>query len=338
MGARDEPLLAPGTDVAGHRVVEHLGLRGMSDRYRLRARNGEERLLGIITAHHPDLASRLRSLPVLRLRHPNLLGVEQVLEIGRLPAVLSEPVRGTSLTAWLADRSGPDPNSALVLFRAIAEGVAAAHAIGQIHRDLRPENVLVEGDVIPHARIMDLGVASALFDLVIGQKSITSSGTTIGEPRYWAPERARKPQSADVRSDLFSLGCLLYELYAGVGPFDGLNLYECYHATLDARYLPLERRSLDAPPEVLKLVKRLLAPEPEDRPASCGEALAMLLPPGAALPPPTPATPASPPSPMPPPSSSPPRKVSPVAIYAAIAVVAAAISAMTVAAGWVLLR
>jgi serine/threonine-protein kinase len=338
MGARDVPLLAPGSDVAGHRVVEHLGLRGMSDRYRLQADNGEERLLGLITAHHADLPSRLRSLPVLRLRHPNLLGLEQVLEIGRLPALLSEPVQGTTLTAWLADRSGPDPTSALVLFRAIAEGLAAGHALGQIHRDLRPENVLVEGDVIPHARVMDLGVASALFDLVIGGKSITSSGTTIGEPRYWSPERARKPQSADARSDLFSLGCILYELFAGVGPFDGLNLYECYHATLDGRFVPLERRSMDAPVEVVTLVKRLLAPRPEHRPASCEEALAMLLPPDAALPPPKPATPVSPPTPKPPIPQAPRAKLSPMAIYAAIAVGAAAVSAMTVAAGWILLR
>jgi serine/threonine protein kinase len=320
-------------------VMEHLGLRGMSDRYRVRGPDGVERILGLITAHHPDLVRRLRDLPLLRMRHPNLLGIEAVLEVGRLPALLSEPVRGRTLTAWLNRRQSVDPASALVLFRGVLEGVAAAHSLGQVHRDLRPENILVEGDVVPQARVMDLGVASALFDLVIGGRSVTSSGTTIGEPRYWAPERARRPQSADERADLFSLGCLLYELFVGAGPFDGLNLYDCYHATMDGRYAPLESRSFDAPIEVLRLVPRLLAPKPEDRPATCAEALQYLLPPSTVPPvlPVTPVTPAPPLTPVPPVAVA-AASLSPTAVYAALAAGAAVVSALVIALGWAVLR
>jgi serine/threonine-protein kinase len=340
MPPRDEPLIALGQQVEGHEVIEHLGMRGMSDRYRVRDPLGVERILGLITAHHPDLVHRLRDLPLLRLRHPNLLGIEAVFEVGRLPALLSEPVRGRTLTAWLNRRQSVDPASALLLFRGVLEGVAAAHSIGVVHRDLRPENILVEGDVVPQARVMDLGVASALFDLVIGGRSVTSSGTTIGEPRYWSPERARRPQSADERADLFSLGCLLYELFVGAGPFDGLNLYDCYHATMDGRYASLESRSFDAPLEVLRLVPRLLAPKPEDRPATCAEVLQSLLPPNTVPPavlPVTPVTPAPPLTPVPPVGTAQSR-LSPAAVYAALAAGAAVVSALVIALGWAVLR
>ena len=136
--------------------------------------------------------------------------------------------------------------------------------------------VVVEGGVTPVARLLDLGVASAMFDLTTGGRSVTTSGTIIGRPHYWAPERARRPMSADARSDLFSLGCLLYELMCGEGPFAGLNLYDCYHATIEERYVPLDVRCPRAPAAVLTAVSLLLRADPERRIQTCAELLERL--------------------------------------------------------------
>ncbi|MCA9491138.1 MAG: serine/threonine protein kinase [Myxococcales bacterium] len=269
----DDALFRSGETVAEHVVLKRLGTIGAADRYLARGPDGESRMLGIVGVRHAEMADRLRELGATAVRHPNVVPLLDVVMVGTSPVLITEPVDPDTTLRMVLDR-GPLPgDTALTLFRGMVEGLAACHAAGLTHRDLRPENVVVADRI---ARVMDLGVATAMFDLVSAGRSVTTSGHTIGRPHYWAPERARKPQAADARSDLFSLGCILYELFAGKGPFAGLNLYDCYHATLEEKYAPLDTVRPDTPPAVLHLVPLLLRTDPAKRPQSCTELLERL--------------------------------------------------------------
>ncbi|MCB9689886.1 MAG: serine/threonine protein kinase [Alphaproteobacteria bacterium] len=259
-----------GEIVASHVVQKRLGTIGAADRYLVRAPDGETRMLGIVAVRNAEMAKRLEEMGVTGVRHRNVVPLLEVLTVGTSPVLLTEAVDPDTTLRMVLDRGPLPADTALALFRGLVDGLAACHAAGLSHRDLRPENVVVADGV---ARIMDLGVAAAMFDLVSAGRSVTTSGHTIGRPHYWAPERARKPQSADARSDLFSLGCILYELFAGKGPFAGLNLYDCYHATLEEKYVPLASVRPDTPSAVLHLVPMLLRADPAKRPQSCAELL-----------------------------------------------------------------
>lgn len=267
-----ESLVRPGERIGRYVVLSEVGRLGTADRFLVRADDGSEHLLGVVGARHPDLVVHLREMRLERVRHRNVVGVVEVVEVGAHPGVVTELVRGPTLLEW--QRRQLPAETRLALFRGLVEGVGAAHRAGFVHRDLRPELVVVEGEAT--ARVLDLGVATAIFDLTTGGRSVTTSGVVVGRPHYWAPERARRPSSADARADLFSLGCILYELFAGAGPFAGLNLYDCYHATLEQRFVPLSERCPDAPPAVLGLVPMLLRADPERRPGSCAELLERL--------------------------------------------------------------
>lgn len=274
--ADEQPLVKIGHRVGPYEVVEALGLRGLADRYLARTADGTERMLGVVPAQHPELVETLAEMGLQRVRHPNVLRVHEVLNLGKLPVLVTDVVRGPTLRTWLAEHPRMDADTALLLFRGLLEGAAAIHAAGLVHRDLRPETVLVTGGTTPVGHILDLGIATAVFNLVTGGRSVTTSGSFIGQPHYWAPERARKPQHADHRADLFSLGCILYELFAGVGPFAGLNLYDCYHATLEGSYRPLSELRPDAPMAIQSTVQRLLQARPGDRLQSVAEILERL--------------------------------------------------------------
>jgi serine/threonine-protein kinase len=263
-----------GTHIGPFELIESLGTLGLAERYVGRAADGTLRMVGIVVAQHPDLVRTLADLGIQQVRHPGVLQLYEVLEIGKQPVLITDLVRGLSLREWLEATGRPGTDAAVMLIRGIAEAVGAMHGAGFAHRDLRPETVLVSGpQQAPEVHVMDLGVASAVFMLVTGGRSVTTSGSFVGKPHYWAPERARRPQEADERSDLFSLGCMLYELFAGRGPFAGLNLYDCYHATLEGRYTPLRELNSKVPDQVLATVERLLAPAPADRLQSIPELL-----------------------------------------------------------------
>lgn len=269
----DESMFRIGETVVGHVVLERRGTIGAADRYLVQAPDGQVRMLGVVPVRHAEMAERLRAVGAHRVRHPNVVPLLDVVSIGTSPGLITEPLSAESTLRHLLDQGPLPPATALALFRGLVEGLGACHAAGLHHRDLRPENVVV---VDGAARVLDLGVASAMFDLVSAGRSVTTSGHTVGRPHYWAPERARKPQSADARSDLFSLGCILYELFAGKGPFAGLNLYDCYHATLEEKYVPLGEVRADIPPSVLALVPSMLRTDPDKRPQSCAEVLERL--------------------------------------------------------------
>ena len=218
-------------------VVAPLGQGGMADVYRARHLHLKtEHALKILHVARPDIRRRLLDEGRLqaRLRHPNIVRVTDVILVGEAPGLVMDLVEGPSLAELLARPL--DIERAEAWFREIVAGVAFAHAAGVIHRDIKPGNVLMErvgGSLRP--RVADFGIAKLLRAEVGGQ---TRTGQMMGSPAYMAPEQARDASGVDARADIWSLGCLLYEMVCGARPFVGGTLLAVLAAVTSGEYAP----------------------------------------------------------------------------------------------------
>jgi TolB-like protein/Flp pilus assembly protein TadD len=215
------------------------------------------------------------------LMHPHILAVHDSGEAAGLLYYVMPYVAGGSLHARLA-RLTPGERvplaDALVILRAVAQALAYAHAHGVVHRDVKPENVLLGED--GGALLADFGIAKALAAATmsgatdagaheaVSAASLTQTGASLGTPAYMAPEQA-VGEAVDHRADLYAWGVIAYELLAGAHPFAGKSTTaQLVAAHLAQAPAPLEGRSQDVPPRIAALVLRCLAKSPEDRPGS----------------------------------------------------------------------
>ncbi len=190
--------------------------------------------------------------------HPNVIDIYSVAEFGTIPYLVMPYLRGCSLQKRVHDEGPLATEDVLRIGLQVASGLAAAHAQGIIHRDIKPANILV-GDGVDRAVITDFGLARSIDDV-----SLTKSGTLAGTPQYMSPEQARG-ERIDERSDLFSLGSVLYFLSTGQSPFRSETVYGILHKITSAA-LPDMREVQSSVPEWLQhLVSRLHAPSPGDR-------------------------------------------------------------------------
>jgi tetratricopeptide (TPR) repeat protein len=197
-----------------------------------------------------------------RVSHPAVVQVYDLVEDAGGDAIVLEYVEGRTLRALLAD--GVPPIGDTVRWaREIAEGLASAHAAGLVHRDLKAENVLVTRE--GQTKILDFGIAKAA-----DAKTLTPQGWVVGTAHAMSPEQARGGE-VDARSDLFSLGVLLYELLTGVSPFRGSNALDELQRVVSLAPPPVSRLRPEIPGALSGLVDRLLAKRPEDRPGSAAE-------------------------------------------------------------------
>ncbi len=226
-------------------------------------------------ARVPSIVERFarEAMVAARLRHPNVVSV---LDVGstpdRLPMIVMELAPGTKLSDVI---DGPVAGERVVaLTKQLLGGLDHAHRAGLIHRDLKPDNILVEDGDIP--RIVDFGIAvtSDRDDSVAGRR-LTDANTVIGTPFYMSPEQARaKP--LDARTDLFSLGVIVYELLAGVPPFEGTNVdVALANASKDPPAIS-QRAGMHVDPLLEAFARKLMARRVDDRFQSAREALAML--------------------------------------------------------------
>jgi serine/threonine-protein kinase len=204
-----------------------------------------------------------------RLQHPHLLPVLSA-AVADAHAYYTTPfVEGESLRARLR-REGALPIPEIVrLLREIADALAYAHGEGVVHRDLKPDNVLLSHG---HAIVADFGVAKAIAasrrpGLPAGAV-LTSAGVALGTPAYMAPEQALADPTADHRADLYSLGVLAYELLAGAPPFTGRVGRQLVAAHIAETPPPLAARRPEAPAALVRIVEQLLAKDPAARPQS----------------------------------------------------------------------
>jgi DNA-binding SARP family transcriptional activator len=213
-----------------------------------------------------------REIGVLaRMQHPHILplydsgvlplagGRESLFYV--MPYVEGEPLRDR------LEREGQVPlGDALRLACEIAEALAYAHGQQVVHRDIRPENILLAGG---HALVADFGIARALE--VSGGEAISTSGLVLGHPAYMSPEQARGATRVDARSDIYSLGCVLYEMLAGLPPFTGPTRVAVLARAMADPLPPLKTVRASVPPAVEQAVVKALAKRPEDRFASAAE-------------------------------------------------------------------
>lgn len=196
-----------------------------------------------------------------RLRHPNLVTVHGIYELQGRPALVMELVEGRTLAAHLATH-GPLPEEALVhIVRGIASGLAYAHASGVVHRDLKPANVLmprVGDEWVP--KIADFGMARASSFAQADRGALT----VLGTPPYMAPE-CLEPLAVDPRTDLYALGCIVFEMATGAPPYPGPTPFAVLEAHRQAT-IPELPSSYSEP--LRTLGRRLLAKAPGDRPQS----------------------------------------------------------------------
>jgi serine/threonine-protein kinase len=205
-----------------------------------------------------------------RILHPNVAAVFDYGEADRIVYLVMEYVDGDSLSTILERDRALDPRRAIDIARQIADGLSSAHELGLIHRDLKPDNVIVASrrNGRETAKVVDFGIAKAVSDAP--QDSLTRSGLVIGTPEYMSPEQLLG-DPVDARTDIYALGCMLFQMLTGVRPFEA-----------ESRELMLRRRLHEPPPHVRDLrpelprrldtlIAHMLARAPGDRIASAAE-------------------------------------------------------------------
>jgi serine/threonine protein kinase len=197
------------------------------------------------------------------LHHENVITIYDVGESDEVPYLAMEYLQGETLDARLRREGRLSLPEVLRIGRETAEGLAAAHDHGLIHRDVKPTNLWLEA-TSHRVKILDFGLARhAAGD----QTNLTQAGCVVGTPGYMSPEQA-KGERIDARADLFSLGCVLYRTATGEVPFKGKDTVSTLMALImDAPAPPVEHRP-DLPPELNHLILCLLAKQREQRPPS----------------------------------------------------------------------
>jgi len=217
----------------------------------------------------PQIATRASSIArfyremrlIGRLDHPNVVRAFDADQIGELLYIVMEYVPGQSLDHVLEDR-GPLPVADVLNYMAqTARGLAHAHERGIVHRDVKPPNLLVSED--GQIKVLDLGL-SALMEADSTTSFATAAGLVVGTVNYMSPEQATAFE-VDGRSDLFSLGCTMYQLLSGQLPFPGETVAECLTRRVAGRPAPITDLRPDLSSRLLQLLDKLLARRPEDR-------------------------------------------------------------------------
>ena len=266
--------LTPGTRLGSYEIVSAIGAGGMGEVYRARDtklnRDVALKVLPEAFTADPDRLRRFEqeARAAAALNHPNIVTIFSVERADDVPFLTMEFVEGTSLTR-LIPRAGLPIDKILKIAIALGDAVSAAHSRGIVHRDLKPSNVVVTAD--GRVKVLDFGLAKMLHrqpvegDMpAVTTESLTDPGSTVGTLPYMSPEQVQgKP--VDQRTDVFSLGVMLYELTTGQRPFMGETTASLMSSILkDAPALASDVRS-GVPRDLARIIRHSLAKDPAQR-------------------------------------------------------------------------
>jgi eukaryotic-like serine/threonine-protein kinase len=270
------------SQIGAYQLLEPLGRGGMGEVHlALDTRLGRKVAVKLLPAAFTTDADRVRRFAqearaVSALNHPNIITIHEIgeasTENGTTHYIITEYIEGETLRQRIvnAPLERMNPLEAIEVASQIAAALAAAHEAGIAHRDIKPENVMVRRDGI--IKVLDFGLAkltepsSPVIDSHASTlvRNSTEAGVVLGTPRYMSPEQARG-EKLDVRTDIFSLGVMLYEMIAGRAPFGGTTPSEVIASILRDEPPPLAEYARETPPELQHLVDKALRKNREER-------------------------------------------------------------------------
>jgi TolB-like protein/Tfp pilus assembly protein PilF len=264
-----------GHNIGPYKVIRQVGWGGMGEIYLAEdTRLGRKVALKLLPAEFTRDAERVRRLEqearaASALNHPNIVTIHEVGQVDSTHYIVTEFVEGDTLRQQMTV-SNLGISAALDVAAQVASALSAAHAAGIVHRDIKPENLMMRPDSL--VKVLDFGLAKltepgrATVDTNAPaiKKSLTEPGQVMGTPHYMSPEQARGV-GVDARSDIFSLGVVLYEMIAGRVPFEGATPTDVIISILQQEPAPLARYAPEVPRELEQVVAKALCKNPEDR-------------------------------------------------------------------------
>ncbi|HVC98201.1 MAG TPA: SUMF1/EgtB/PvdO family nonheme iron enzyme, partial [Pirellulales bacterium] len=293
LGSPSSPVSAPPelTNHPDYELIKELGQGGMGTVYLAKNRMMDRlEVLKVISKALLDRPGALERFQqeirsAAKLLHPNIVAAHAVLRPGDLLVFAMEYVRGQDLSEVVKQR-GPLPvaNAAFYIHQ-VANGLQHAFEKGMVHRDIKPNNLMLAIEGKKHTvKILDFGLAKATSEKG-AEAGLTKSGQMLGTPDYVAPEQTLDAHNADIRADIYSLGCTLYFLLSGGPPFQETSLYAILEAHHKREPKPLNLVRPDVPVELATVVGKMMAKEPAKRyqtPAEVAKALVPFFKPGQA--------------------------------------------------------
>jgi serine/threonine protein kinase len=250
-------------------VVERIATGGMSVIFKAVDRElGQPVALKVLPperARDPEMLARFQreARSVAKVNHENVVTIFELGEASGLHYMALELVEGIDLERYVEERGRLEVAEALLLLRQMAAAIDHVYRHGIIHRDVKPANFLItQKDGRPLVKLTDLGLA---LDQLSTEERLTRLGTTVGTFDYMAPEQTQGGVLADVRSDIYGLGCTLYFMLTGEPPFPSKKVTEIVYKHLHVQPPDPRRVNAAIPPGVTRVLDRMLKKRPEDR-------------------------------------------------------------------------
>ncbi|HEU4522238.1 MAG TPA: protein kinase [Thermoanaerobaculia bacterium] len=264
--------LSPGVRVGPYEILAPLGAGGMGEVYRARdERLARDIALKILSTDLSESGDHLRRFEqearaASALNHPNIITIYDIGRIDSMAYIAMELIEGRDLRSMIAGTPLPLKQTMRIGVK-VADGLAAAHERGIVHRDLKPENLMISRDGF--VKILDFGLAKLVRPFTDKDTTLphTTPGAVFGTVGYMSPEQAAA-RDIDFRSDQFALGVILYEMLTGRAPFAEPTAAETLASIIRNEPPPVASYNDSVPPELLRIVMRLLAKDPQDRYAS----------------------------------------------------------------------